>query len=226
MAKIYYYKMTVDNGGAPSVHDGLLSLAICKPEIRRCAQVGDWVMGFGANGFQVAGRRIVGNPLVFVARITGRELAGSYYTDPAYRTRADCIYERRSVRFQRRPGALYHDRPEDLPHDLGEYPDYPKSTVLLSEDFRYFVGGGTTEYHPRLPGLSDVVAGIGRGHRIAYPGTSVDELLRKLQRLLWQQTEECVIEPAVIGRPRASTSTSRAACAPAPRKAKAPRTNC
>lgn len=34
MPKIYFYKLTADNGGAPCVQDGLLSLAICKPMIR------------------------------------------------------------------------------------------------------------------------------------------------------------------------------------------------
>jgi hypothetical protein len=34
--RIYFYKLTADNGGAPCVEDGLLSLAICKPAIHGC----------------------------------------------------------------------------------------------------------------------------------------------------------------------------------------------
>ena len=41
MPRIYFYKLTTDNGGAPCVQDNLLSLAICKPMIRMAAQVGD-----------------------------------------------------------------------------------------------------------------------------------------------------------------------------------------
>ena len=36
--KIYVYKMTADTGGAPCVYQGILSLAICKPKIRRKAE--------------------------------------------------------------------------------------------------------------------------------------------------------------------------------------------
>jgi len=39
MPKIYFYKLTCDDGGAPCVQDGLLSLAICKPMIRSTAEV-------------------------------------------------------------------------------------------------------------------------------------------------------------------------------------------
>jgi hypothetical protein len=37
MPKIYIYKLTSDDGGAPCVRDGILSLAICKPWIRSVA---------------------------------------------------------------------------------------------------------------------------------------------------------------------------------------------
>jgi Nucleotide modification associated domain 2 len=38
MTKVYIYKLTVDDGGAPCVQDEVLSLAICKPFIRSTAQ--------------------------------------------------------------------------------------------------------------------------------------------------------------------------------------------
>ena len=34
MPKLYIYKMTTDNGGAPCVRDEKLSLAICMPIVR------------------------------------------------------------------------------------------------------------------------------------------------------------------------------------------------
>lgn len=197
MSKIYYYKMTVDNGGAPAVQDRLLSLAICKPEIRRCAQPGDWVMGFGANSFEFGARRIAGNPLVYMARITGRKLDGSYYSEPPYLHRPDCIYEILGGRFRLRSGAAYHLDSVNLPHDLGEPPAYPKATVLLSDDFRYFAGGGTTEYRRRFPELTEIVAGIGRGHRVAHPGTAAFERLRRLQQSYWREAPDAVPESDV-----------------------------
>lgn len=40
--------MTVDNNGAPCVIKGKLTLAICKPIIRKYCQAGDLIFGFGS----------------------------------------------------------------------------------------------------------------------------------------------------------------------------------
>jgi Nucleotide modification associated domain 2 len=45
MNNTYFYKLTADNGGAPCVRYGLLSLAICKPMIRKTAKEGDLIFG-------------------------------------------------------------------------------------------------------------------------------------------------------------------------------------
>ncbi|MCB1128636.1 MAG: hypothetical protein KDM81_19225, partial [Verrucomicrobiae bacterium] len=70
---IYVYRMTADNGGAPCVYRRLLSLAICKPMIRRTAEVGSLVFGFG-------GKRL-GERLIYVARITEKPEVGAYYRE-------------------------------------------------------------------------------------------------------------------------------------------------
>lgn len=62
--KIYLYKLTSDNGGAPCICDGTLSLAICKPRIRSVASEGSVLLGFAGN------RLYHGNCIVYVARIT------------------------------------------------------------------------------------------------------------------------------------------------------------
>jgi hypothetical protein len=73
VARIYFYKLTVDDGGAPCVEDGLLSLAICKPFIRVKAKVGDVVFGFAANSLYSDNR------LIYAARVTDKESGGAYY---------------------------------------------------------------------------------------------------------------------------------------------------
>ena len=45
---LYCYKMTWDTESAPNPHYGVLTLAICKPTIRRCAKIGDWISGWTA----------------------------------------------------------------------------------------------------------------------------------------------------------------------------------
>jgi hypothetical protein len=85
MEKFYFYKMTTDSGGAPCVENGMLSLAICKPSIRRTARDGNIIIGFG-------GKKL-GEKLIYVAKISKVVVTGDYYRDNAsYTNRQDCIY--------------------------------------------------------------------------------------------------------------------------------------
>jgi Nucleotide modification associated domain 2 len=61
MGTVYFYKMTSDSGMAPCVDQGVLSLAICKPSIRRRAQEGDIIFGFGG--------KALGETLIYAAKI-------------------------------------------------------------------------------------------------------------------------------------------------------------
>ena len=65
MTKVYIYKMTVDDGGAPCVSDGILSLAICKPAIRSTAKHENIILGFAGN------RLYENNCLIYAARAAG-----------------------------------------------------------------------------------------------------------------------------------------------------------
>ena len=51
MAKefLYCYKMRHDTGFAPNTYHGVLTLATCKPTIRRCAEIGYWISGWTSN---------------------------------------------------------------------------------------------------------------------------------------------------------------------------------
>jgi hypothetical protein len=71
--RIYFYKLTADNGGAPCVEDGLLSLAICKPAIRSTARCGDVIFGFAANSLHPDNR------LIYIARVTEKSKDGLYF---------------------------------------------------------------------------------------------------------------------------------------------------
>lgn len=48
MNKIYSYVLRYDDGGAPNPFWGICTLTICKPIIRKNAQIGDWVIGTGS----------------------------------------------------------------------------------------------------------------------------------------------------------------------------------
>ncbi|MBI4178577.1 hypothetical protein HY522_04015 [bacterium] len=193
MAKIYFYKLTADSGGAPCIQDGLLSLAICKPMIRSAAKPGDWIFGFAAKSLRTD------NPLLYIARVAEKPSSGEYYTAKKFKRREDCIYERRGNRFVWREGALHHG-PEHLVHDLGEHPEYSKASVLLSNDFRYFGANGSAEYKARYSLIKDAVEHLGRGHRSRH-----DEPLRMeleaLKQEIWNGTRKKVLG-APTSKPR------------------------
>ncbi len=175
MSKVYFYKMTVDDGGAPCVENSLLSLAICKPMIRRTAREKDIVIGFAANSLHIDNR------LIYVARVNEKLINGDYYRQKQYSRRADCIYEWRRDRFVSRSGALYHGLPWDLPHDLGLPPGYPKANTLLSREFCYFGEKGSDAYKKTFPEVGEAVEALGRGHRVHHEA--------KLLTQLWKLTQ-------------------------------------
>jgi Nucleotide modification associated domain 2 len=61
---MYFYKLTADTGGELCVEKDLLSLAICKPMIRRTAKEGNLIFGFAAKS------QHTDNRLMYVARVT------------------------------------------------------------------------------------------------------------------------------------------------------------
>ena len=46
---LYCYKMTHDTGFAPNPYHGVLTLATCKPVIRRCTKKDYWISGWASN---------------------------------------------------------------------------------------------------------------------------------------------------------------------------------
>jgi hypothetical protein len=159
MPKIYFYKLTSDNGGAPCVEDGLLSLAICKPMIRSTAEHGNLIFGFAANSLHRDNR------LLYIARVTEKMRDGKYYQVKRFTRRGDCIYEWRADRLAWRRDALHHG-PDDLVKDLGVFPSYDRANVLLSDDFRYFGANGSAEYKSRYPLIKNAIARLTQGHRV------------------------------------------------------------
>jgi hypothetical protein len=169
--KYYLYKLIVDNGGAPCVKNGLLSLAICKPAIRRTAEKGDIIIGFAANSVYPDNR------VIYIAQVT-KKLDGKKYYSQHYADRPDCIYLWNSGNFSYRRRAKYHSK-RDLMHDLGRPLKFPSAQVLLSRKFRYFGEKGCRSFHGRFPHIGAKIRSLARGHRaINLP----DDLWRELAR--------------------------------------------
>lgn len=182
--RIYYYKLTADNGGAPCIKDGLLSLAICKPMIRSSAEPGDLVFGFAANSLAPDNR------LIYIASVTAKERNGEYFRSQRYAHRGDCVYTWAAGQFNWRQGALYHG-PDHLIHDLGIPPEYDRAIVLLSDSFRYFGKFGTSDYKRDFPLVREAVENLGQGHRVKHVDQLRGELL-DLRDQVWAEYQGMV----------------------------------
>jgi len=193
MARTYLYKLTSDRGGAPCALEppagetALLTLAICKPAIRRTAQPGDRIVGITSHALARRDRY----PLLAViyAAVVGYAIEARDYFDvrAEFVSRPDCIY-----RFHQENGRAHHARRSGmhrgeahLLRDLGSYPYYRNGRVLACRDFRYF-GDQVMPIPTRLPLVRAAAEALGQGHRVYEWGDPELREFDALFRLLWK----------------------------------------
>ena len=196
----YIYRMICDNGGAPCVQNGMLSLGICKPVIRRGADIGDWLIGVGGVAL---GRR-----LIYMAEITEVLEDGAYFRDPRFLGRRDRIYQFNDAgELVWRPDAQYHLDGVELLHDVGSPGPggvYPKARVVLSTNFRYLGGDGNPAMLEEFEELNRVLSHLTRGHRVNH-SVRVMHDITALHHHLWDN-------PDYLQSGRPSEPPERAPC--------------
>ncbi|HEY4370010.1 MAG TPA: hypothetical protein VGN07_22445 [Steroidobacteraceae bacterium] len=65
--RLFSYKLTTDSGFAPNPFWGALTLATCKPGMRRSKRVGDWIAGFTSR--DLTGSAVGEEKLIFVMQV-------------------------------------------------------------------------------------------------------------------------------------------------------------
>ena len=171
--------MIVDNGGAPCVQDGLLSLAICKPQIRSTIDINDFIIGFGSN--------VLDNKLIYIAEVTNKLLDGEYYKQEKYFYRDDCLYSFDGQQYSRREDKKYHIS-NNTPNDEGN------DIVLLSDNYRYFGKKSNDDYKNKYPILTKIINSLKQGHRLNHN----TELFKKLSQLIdetFSQKQLNILQP-------------------------------
>ena len=165
--RVYIYVVKYDLGFAPNPFHGVCTLACCKPDIRRVARVGDWVVGMGGSALKATGRCIFG------MRVTRCMTFDAYWQDLSFRSKRT---QRNGTRVTLVGDNIYH-RDEDgswLQDDsvhsaldgsldkANTAHDTRTNRVLLSDHFIYF-----GEAAPVVPPV--IFEGLGyrnvRGHR-------------------------------------------------------------
>lgn len=161
---IFAYICRQDYGHAPNLADGHLTLATCKPVVRRCARENDYIIGF---------QQLKGQFPIYVCRVD-RILDWPSYVDlcettltrklqSAQNPQGDCYLD---GTLQPRPGSdvTYHCCPKLRESDL-------RSPVLLSTTFLYWGDGTQDDNLPSFPWLKPLIREWGgpgphwRGHR-------------------------------------------------------------
>jgi hypothetical protein len=94
MSNLYSYIMRDDTGFAPHFDERCLylSLACCKPQIRKTATENDWLVGFGGRELSKKSGRDMKGRLIYAAKISQILDFDSYYSSPTLRARLDNIY--------------------------------------------------------------------------------------------------------------------------------------
>lgn len=169
MTKIYSYILRIDDGAAPNPFWGLCTLAICKPAIRRNAQIGDWVIGTGSKNAKLKDGKTYdfSDSIVYAMKITDKKTLKEYDAFcknnlpnkiPKWKTKdwrfrvGDCIYDY-SINNEPKIRKSVHNegnRQRDL---SGQY-------ALLSDHFYYF----GVEAEPLPTGLKELIK-RNQGHK-------------------------------------------------------------
>jgi Nucleotide modification associated domain 2 len=196
-ARVFSYVVTHDHGFAPNPYGGYLTLATCKPVVRRSARVGDWIVGTGS----VAG--VGSSRLVYAAQVSEVVPIEDYGANPRFSMKIPCasgrewqrhgdnIYYRDATGWRRRPNP-YHVTAQQMARDLsGRH-------VLLCKGFWYF-----GRRAPELPQELLTIRKKGPGHKIS----AQPELATPLYEFLSD------FSPGVARGARAGRETPRA-CLP------------
>ena len=80
--QLFSYKMTHDTGFAPNPFGYTLTLATCKPMIRRTKHEGQWIAGF--TSVALTGDRVGEERLIYLMRIGEKHHLRDYFNDPRF----------------------------------------------------------------------------------------------------------------------------------------------
>lgn len=148
MSRIHSYVVRYDSGFAPNPFYGYCTLATCKPDIRRYAKIGDWIVGSGSKSVRRGGH------LVYAMKVTEALTFDHYSTDPRFDKKkpfrrgsrmqscGDNIYFRDNEAAAWSQRDSFHSNDDGSIHARHVEIDTNVNRVLISDDFIYFGGEG------------------------------------------------------------------------------------
>lgn len=179
--RLFSYVVARDYGFAPNPFFGVCTLATCKPEIRRLAMIGDWIVGTGSR------RRGRQGAIVYAMEVTETMTFCSYWQDGRFRRKrpnlcgsmkqafGDNIYFRDDAGRWRQLDS-HHSYADGTPNLHNITRDTGVDRVVIGRHYAYWGGAG-----PFLPdtfrssGGFDICAR--RGYKSRFPRRLVEDFV-------------------------------------------------
>lgn len=156
MSRIYSYKLSRDFGFAPNPFHGVCTLATCKPQIRKGAQIDDLVIGCGSKALKLEGK------IIFAMRVKEKLSFQQYWEDPRFKLKqvdfsssrsaayGDNIYHLDNGKWVQEDS--HHSHEGGATNQLNLKRDLGSDQVLISDDFVYW-GAKAPNMPPHLRDL-------------------------------------------------------------------------
>lgn len=223
--RLFTYKVAADGGSAPNPYFGLCTLALCMPRIRRHAEPGDIVVGFGCKSrgdpdeaFRVVYAMQVDEVLPWASYVVRcvAEVRGKVpdLSSPE-RYAGDCIYRIAGGRVIRAP------LPSASGHDAASYRSDVEDgeNVLIARTYWYF--GGGERHRMVLPGELRELSPRSQGHRSRQNTALIAGFVEWFKDAVARRG----LPPGVHGRPKDAVIAPRM-CGPAADAGEEPRGRC
>lgn len=198
MPRLFTYIIPSDDGAAPNPFNGMCSLAICKPVIRRVAKPGDWVAGIGSKNPQ-SGRDLSSHlvyamcieQVISLREYDQRARACWPHRIPNIRSYAlqdslgDCIYDYSNGSLnpvQRRSVHNVGNATKDF-KDFGaqDHKDLRGKNVLLSFNKFYYFGNQAIPIAPQLADINPHKNNQTQGHRSYANAKDFDNFIKWIE---------------------------------------------
>ena len=200
--KVYSYVVARDYGFAPNPFFGICTLATCKPNIRRSALVGYWVVGTGSKPRGLDGR------LVYAMKVDEILTYDGYWNDPRFQQKrpnlrgsrkqayGDNIYHRDETTGRWVQVNSHHSHADGSPNRNNIARDTKSQRVLIGSEFAYWGGDG-----PQIPAgfrnwEGNDVCHTGQGHTCNFPEGLVKAFVDWFHSL---EARGCIGRPSDFG---------------------------
>ncbi len=209
--RLFTYVVARDYGFAPNPFGGVCTLATCKPDIRRNAQVGDWVAGIASKSDKQV------PSLTYAMQVDETLSYEAYWADPRFAHKKPEL--RASLRHVYGDNIYSKDltgnwMQADSHHSLNQGEinirnvanDTKADRVLISWKFAYW-GANAIPIPPEFCGAQAETVLLGIGFRSHFSDAFVQSFVHWLQSL---NEQGCVGEPSEWKKPRADWARPRA----------------